>query len=301
MLRVGVFRIWLAAGAIAAFSLAAEPAQPLEHCGTDGGSWSVGPKIVPAPSLKKRLAAQANVGFCSSDHDNSKAFPLSYAFHVDAQYQWVQDSVELPDATRVTVSGGGSLSLAKPPRRAPPDLPPDQLPTFKGGGWSLGFVDVGVRGEYLASADRSEHQVAAGIEGRYALNAAGYGRLAPSVVLSYDWVRPLSSEAREAQGLPEQDVHRRWNLRAYWNTNLSFLSCRLTPLRVQADVSVFRAKGLAQAAAKAGWESGEYAMASIHYHLRRTPIGLYASYSTGKLPTSATSNDALSVGVAFSR
>lgn len=292
----------------------------MPYCVANDGALGFGPTLLPASGWSRIgfqvgatgcVTGHAQIATSSSESEGESGFPFSYGLHADASYLWANESVEIPDANAVRASGAFSLSISKPERRAPLDLHPDSLRTWDGGGFNLGFVDVGATVGYEASVDRSEQHLTAGLEGRYAINAAGWGRLLPSVVVRYEWVNPTTSEVRDAQGLPG-DTHTRWSVRGYWNTALDFIADGLQNVRLQADASVFRARGLEQELVLAGWEDGEYAAVTLRYVTRQELVGLpglnsaylwlnsvYLRYSVGQLPTDSNGRDAFSLGVAI--
>jgi len=268
-------------------------------CGTGhGGSGTVDsttlePCVEPPPAGAPADAAA----------DDGSGFPFSWGAHVDASYLLASRDIGIPDASAIKAAGGLSVSLSKPERRAPCDLPPPQLLTWDGGGFNLGFVDLGVTVGYESSADRREQHVTAGVEARYALNAASpWGRLVPSIVARFELVDPVSSAERDGLGLP-LDHHERWSVLAYWNTSLGFVAESLRPLRIRVDASQFWAQGLKQGLFDAGWEDGTFAGATLSW----VPTGLrarwvrvsavFVRYSLGQPPTNREDRDAFSAGV----
>jgi hypothetical protein len=120
-------------------------------------------------------------------------------------------------------------------------------------------------------------------------------------------VEPTASDAGEAAGVTEaDDAHSRWSARGYWNVRGRYLSTALEDWSLRIDASLFRANGLEQVLADAGWESGEYVAVTLRYAPgappRRGPIAItsvYAGYAGGQLPTDFEGRDALTGGISF--
>lgn len=306
-------RVWgvvvllaLAAGVWAAPAGAQLGTEYLPLCDEEGFDWGLGPTLVPADDFGDRFGARVGAVGCRSGHDMAGNFPASYALQLDAEYLWVQDGVQLPQATRIRGAAGLSLSFSRPPKRAPRDLHPDSLATWDGGGFNLGFFDLGVTAGYEASADGSEKHLAAGVEGRWAINTGGWARILPSLVARYEWVEPTASAVRDAAMIPDDDdAHARFSALAWWNTSLDFLADPLERLRLQAELALFRTEGLESVLETAGWDEGEYGKVSLQYDAEWRvggPLSLdavYLSWADGQLPTDGTDRDAWSGGLIF--
>ena len=298
-----------------ASTVAAQEAVP--YC-VDRFDLTAGPTLVPASGWK-RVAGKATLDLCKSGHTSQKGskppsaeaapsdvagdgragFPSSYSLRFEGKYLLVHQTVRLPDATALKGSAAWSISLAKPPARAPADLAPEKLADWQGGGFDYGFIDLGMTAGYEASADRRQQNFALGGELRYGSIGMGPGRLVPSVVARYERIDPMTSSTVSLAPL-DSDVHWRASVLAYWRAPLA-LEGRLA---IQAEVSVFRARGLEADLVAAGWRSGAQGAATLSLIPRPTSTrwirvnSLYLRYSDGKQPTAAISRRALTAGLA---
>lgn len=294
----------------AAGPLHAQDDDALPYCEEKGVGWGVAPTLIAAPGGEK-LGVRGLLTGCLDGHvrhaalvpfGTGNAFPSSWALRLDVDVLAAASSLRMPEASSVTVAGGWSISLFDPEEEAPDSIPFAELPDWDGGGFDLGFLDLGASVGYESSVDWEEQYLAAGLQARYAINAAGWGRLLPSVVARFDLVEPARSEARDDRGL-SGDAHRRWSLRGYWNTDLGFVAGALTHLRVGADLAMYRTDGLEEALVADGWNAGEWATFTLQLTRRLGLVGpisvksVYARYSAGRWPTAGRENDALTGGV----
>lgn len=272
----------------------------------EGFDLSFGPEVVSGDAWSDRFGFGVDLGACASDHDMTVGFPVSWIVHAEGRYLAARSSSDVPDGTRIQFGVGGSVSISEPEKKAPRDLPPHLLPTFKGGGFNVGFVDLLGTLAYEASADRAEQHVSAGGSVHYAVNASGVGRLMPSLVVAAEWVEPLKSDVRDARQIADaSDAHGRLTMRAYWNTKLDFLS--LANFRFRADLALFRTRGQEQVLMDEGWSEGESVSADLVYTIPKSVrLGLlsarsvHLSYRKGQLPTEAAGQSAVSGGIDLS-
>lgn len=308
---------FVVAAAVIALAGAAGPRpmlaqEALPYCAEQGVRWGVGPTLASAPGGDK-LALRGSVSGCRTGHvqlvpvDSAglkDGWPASYMLRVESNVLVAESSLRVPDANTLRVSGGWSVSFSRPPLKAPLDWPIDSLESWDGGGYNRGFLDVGGAVGYETSADWDEHNLVAGLQLGYALNASTWGRLLPSVTAHVDVVKPTVSAARTGAGLPK-DAYGRLGARAYWNTGLDFLARDLEYLRLQADLALYRTFGLDQALVDQGWNAGEYGTVSLRYvrsHTLVGPIGVesvYVRYAIGEWPTRPEEADAFTAGVLF--
>lgn len=299
----------LAAGLLSAGPLAA---QEITYC-DDGFRPSVSPTFVAGDlSFFDRLALQVGATACRSGHGNvrkdptsqaaqSFTLPGSWVLRADGSFVWAHEGADIPDATRVSLAAGGGVSIYRPPRLAPDDLPIDEVPDFDDGESNWGFVDVAAVVGYEASKNREETRVRGGLEARWAITTPDWRRHLPSVVGRHEWVEPLRSEAFEALGVAEAaDGHRRWSVMVYASPVLAFVDRRL---RLEAEVSRYWAAGLDEVLEDTGWADGTYWTAGLRWSADRSLVGpvtaesFFARYSAGRLPTSAAERDGFAAGV----
>lgn len=286
-------------------------ADPLAYCEGGGVKWGVGPTLLSAPGGDK-VGFRATLNSCKTGHiaptlrvpgAERSGFPRSYMLRFDVNLLVADAALRVPETSSLHVSHGWSWSLSKRPERAPRGMDPDSIPFFDGGGYNRGFLDLGLTGGYESSPEWDEQNLTVGGEARYATNAAGLPRLLPSIVARVDMVKPTTSDARAIESL-SNDAHGRWSVRGYWNTSLDFLAAALEPVRLQADLAMYRTFGLEQALVNAGWNQGEYATVSLRYSKRQKLLGpialtaIYAKYSVGEWPTVLGDRDAFAAGIA---
>jgi hypothetical protein len=267
-------------------------AQDVLSCAGGGLEWGFGPTIVPAEDFAKHFGASAHAGLCAQGHVAQRAGLWSYVLAAGGRYLWVDRTVEIPDATEARAAALLSWSLPG----GDIDLNP-------------GFLEFGGSAAYEASPNRLEQHVAAGGEIRYGNNsAATIGMFIPSLVARWEWVEPTASEARDTTAAvgEDGDGHSRWSVRAYLNIRARYFSTTLESWSLLIDGSIFRANGLEQVLAEAGWDSGEYIAVTLRFARTVELLGpltltsIFAEYAAGQLPTDFEGRDAFSGGVSLS-
>ena len=251
-----------------------------QSCGQKGLTWGFGPTVVPADDFADRFGARVQAGWCAADHLSQDGGSLSYVIGLDGQYLWVRSDVQVPDATQARAAALLSWSIP--------------------GG-------AEARADSAASPDRREHRLAVGGELRYVnTSPTPWAMLIPSVIARWEWVEPTASDAVGAAGVGESDDgHSRGSVRGYLNMRGAFLSTTLEGWSLVVDGSLFRASGLEQVLADAGWDSGEHVAVTLRFARRvgiAGPLALtsvYAGYAGGQLPTDFEGRDALVGGVSL--
>lgn len=271
--------------------------------------YSIAPTRVPAAGWKQ-IAIVLSLDACwtrniSRDREGSvdeNGFPLSYTVYVNGRYVGVHSDVRLPEGSAGRGGAAISLSLSRPAQKAPPDLPPDKLTEWKGGGFDLGFLEAGLTSGYEASSDREQRNISLGAELRYGTVRKGWWRLAPSLVVRYERIDPVHSSRplTDSVGTPvPRNVHARLSGLAYWRIPVALNG----QLQLQGDVKVFRATGLTADLEAAGWKSGVLGGATVDYappsvafaHVKLKSA--FVRYASGKEATVHTNREQVSVGL----
>ncbi|HKJ03691.1 MAG TPA: hypothetical protein VJ997_14585 [Longimicrobiales bacterium] len=254
--------------------------------------WSAAPLFVNDTDGRRGLGGEALLSGCRMGHDLSTDFPRSYYLTGDADLMVFSSSLTVPQALTISGAFGWSVSLAKVNPVDTLSNDPDADTSAGARAFDYGFLGVGGYGRFESSADRKERAVLFGAEFRYANPMWPF---APSLVATWDWVKPTSSRARAASDLG-LDSYDRWTVRGYW----------LIPVRsvtVEVDAAAFGARGLPSVLDAQGWDSGEYVRATLVWQLRQglsrhfVLNGVTVAYADGQLPTAPANRHAVTVGV----
>ena len=271
--------------AVATLALAAPgQGQQSRQCPTDA-SWGVAPIIARDANDDRRLGARGSLDICRSGHSLTADYPKSYYLGAGARFAWVEDG-NIPHGLEASVHAGLSVSLYKSPPfdlRAHPDSTP--LPTNRG------YVGIGVGGRLESSPDGDEGAAAVGLELRYGHSSQPW---VPSFVITWDRVRPTTSEARTAAGL-RRDGHSRFMARTYWRKPFNYI-------HLEIDAAWFRASGPDPMLEAQGWDGGAYLEGTVGVPLGGswgvfTLESVFVSYAEGQLPTAPDHRKAWTVGI----
>lgn len=301
---------WRLPGALALatiFAAAPLPAQVARKC-VSGFEWGLAPTLVNNADGDHKPGARARAELCKSGHDlrldsdgqdgivPSKRFPYSYHLELSGRTLLVADGASVPHETVATASAGLSVSLSEPaePVVCDDDEPEEEcafrMANVGSTNFDLGFVAVTGHGQYEASADRKEQAFAGGVEARY----SHLSPLVPSLLVTYDRVKPLTSESRTSLGVPE-DSYGRWMVRGYWMISRKWLIAEI-------EAAAFRASGLESALEDAGWRSGQYVAATLGVNPGwsndvLTVHSIFARYANGQLPTALEDRETWTFGI----
>lgn len=259
-----------------------------------GGQFSAGPTLLSSAEGERRLGAAFSAAACSSGHDLRRTapdsfeivpprpFPFSWTLGGEGRFSLIRDGRPMPGENHVAGRGGLSVSLSKP---AEPFICPDEMPDEEcaqrmvevgSTAFDLGFVSLSGRVRYESSLGFSEQQLAGGAELRYG-HLRGY---IPSLVVTYDVVKPLQSDVRQAVGVPD-DSFSRWMLQGYVRHQVG---------RVRGDLEAagFWASGMASQLDEIGWSDGGYVAGTVSVVVDRPIFGalradrIYVRYSDGE-------------------
>lgn len=293
-----------------ALALTATPARAQVPPCIQDWDWGVAPTFVRNADDENKLGGRAHVELCTSGHDlrrrevggevRTGRFPFSHHLEMSAYLVGVPSGEAVPFQTSVAARGGLSLSLSGP---APvvectaemPDEECERLMAEAGGqAFDWGFLVLTGHGKVEASAGWEERSAVAGGELRYAHRSSWV----PSLLLTYDWVKPIASEARDALD-PDREPYGRAMLRGYWAVTAS-------RLRLELDVAAYQAHGLTSQLEAAGWDSGTYVSGTVGLDPRwsagfLTVESIFVQFADGRLPSSARNHRAWSGGIELSR
>jgi len=295
---------------LGALALALAPAALGAQVATcfDGFGWGIAPMVLNNDADEKKLAGRAHAELCTSGHDlrredgrmgvvSTKNFPFSWHLESTAYVVGLPSGELAPFETAFAGRAGLSLSLSGPApvvdceARGLSDDECEQAMLDTGGeAFDLGFVVLSVFGKFEAGGGWEERSGSGGLELRYA-NPRSW---VPSVLLTYDRVKPVASEARDALAL-DRSAYGRTMVRGYWAVTAS-------RLRLELDAAAYRAQGLDAQLEAAGWDSGAYVSGSVGIDPRLS-LGfvvvesIFVQYADGRLPSSAMSRRTWSAGI----
>jgi len=287
--RAGALRVAGAAAGAAAAALALPfaPAAAQEFCAPTS-AFKVAPAVIRDDAADWGLGLKASADACRSRHDFSEDFPRSSYLRGALEGQVAFAELRIPHQIAASLGVGFSMSLSKVNTSGGIE---DDFYLFH-----HGFLGLGARGQYEASANLDEQAIAGGAELRYVDPLRWF---LPSAVVTWQWVQPVRSEGREMLGVAVAS-HGRLVLQGYWLIGLG------SRVRAEIDGTLFRAYGLEDALEATGWASGEYLAATLEYvtGARIGPVYLgsvFVQYGTGQLPTDAKDRRAWTVGVEVGR
>jgi hypothetical protein len=273
-----------------------------------GSRLGLGPALLDDGDGERRLGATVTGVLCSSGHDlrrsddgaETGAFPFSHVFAADAELTLLADGELMPVRNHLSARGGVLLSLSGPAEvvectPAMTDAECAEAMARTGAtAFDYGFVSLEAEGQVEASGGWDERSLVAGLEVRYG-HVKGW---IPSLVLSYDLVRPVTSRLRDAVGVDE-NLHGRWRVQGY-------LTHRIGPVVGTVEASAFKANGLAAELDALGWEDGAWVAATVGWAVGRgvadvfTVDRLYVGYIEGQPPTQAVDGRSWTVGLEVS-
>jgi hypothetical protein len=280
-------------------------AQSLCPPGVQGG---LAPTLLQDGDGRRALGIGLSLEACRSEHDLDEAFSRStYSGGRLHGMIPLSSGPGLPQNLEASLQRGISVALARRRPVALDDDPDADLYDF-----NHGFAAAGGRIGYESSADFREQALAGGAEVRW---VDPRRPLLPSVLATWEWVRPVRSHARDLLGI-DPGVHGRLALRGYWLAPLP------AGLDLELDGTVFRGFGIEEAppggqegvgqSEEEGQPSAALLAAGIPDRGRflRTTLGfawerplgplrvesLFVGYARGRLPTGTEGAQAWTVG-----
>lgn len=297
----------------AALLLFAEPSTAQIAGCVPGLDFGVAPALLSDTEGERRLGVELSASGCSSGHDlrrvegggrgsveftPPKPFPYSWTLGLDGRFSLVKDGDVVPLDNHVAGRAGISVSLSKP---AEPvdcealDLTDEECAQRAANvgatEFDWGFLALSFRAEYESSLGFSEQKLAGGLELRYA-QLRGY---IPSIVVSYDAVKPLSSDVRHAVGA-DDDFYWRWMLQGYVYHQVGRVMGEL-------EAATYRANGLASVLDALGRKDGRYLVGTLSLLPEWKVVGtlnvgrIYVRYSDGRMPSLTDGGRSYGVGV----
>lgn len=294
---------------VAVLLTVASPARGQVGACVPGGEFSVGPALLDNTEGERRLGAALSAAVCSSGHDLRRTaagsveivpprrFPYSWTIGSEGRFSVIQDGDLVPVENHVAGRAGLSVSLSRPAR--PFDCP-DQMPDEECARrmadvgpteFDYGFVALSGRIRYESSLGFSEQHLAGGVELRYG-HLRGY---IPSLVVTYEAVKPLQSDTRKTEGVPD-DSFWRWMAQGYVRHRLGRVGGELEAAR-------FWANGLASQLDELGWDDGGYVAGTLSVMIDWRILGplmvdrVYVRYSDGQQPALPSGGESWGVGL----
>lgn len=295
---------------VLALAFAATPVRGQVPPCIDGWDWGVAPTLVRNADDETKVGGRAHVELCTSGHDLRRReagesvqtgnFPFSHHMEMSAYLVGLPSGQAVPFETSVAGRAGFSLSLSGPaPVVVCTDAMTDEeceaaMNRAGGQAFDWGFLVLTGHGKVEASGGWEERSAVAGGELRYA-NRRPW---APSVLVTYDWVKPIASEARDALD-PDREAYGRAMVRGYWAVTAS-------RLRLELDAAAYQAHGLTSQLEAAGWDSGSYVAATVGVDPRwsagfLTVESIFFQFADGRLPSSPRNHRAWSGGIELSQ
>ena len=215
----------------------------------------------------------------------------------DSRFSLIHDGDLVPVENYARVRAGISVSLSKPaePFECPPGMSDREcarrMAEVGATEFDFGFVALSGRARYESSLGFSEQNLAGGAELRYG-HLRGY---IPSIVVTFDAVKPWQSDTRDEVGVAD-DTYWRWMVQGY-------LSHQVGPVMGELDAGAFWANGLATALDQLGWDDGAYVVGTVSWVFDQdvwdvfTLDRVYARYTDGQQPSLPSGGESWGVGL----
>jgi hypothetical protein len=242
------------------------------------GPLGAGPALIRDDGGSIALGIRARGELCRSGVSFRPSFPRSWQAGLKLDASVPARDLRIPQNVEVGAHAGGYLSLFR--------LGEDS-------DWDRGIVGAAVRVSYEADRGFEEQALSLGADLRFVDVLRSY---LPSLVFTFDLVRPVRSEVRDSLDA-DRESHRRFEGRAYW-----YHAFQQTVF-VELDAGWFRAWGLGPELEEVGFREGGYLAPGAGYLLDAPLPGglrlrsLFLGYAHGQRPTGTRSEKAWSVGV----
>lgn len=293
----------LCAGALAvvAASLSGQVAQ----CRGQGFDWGVAPVVVRNADDATQWGGRGHLQLCTSGHDLRRdesgdtvitgRFPISWHLETSTWLVGIRSGALTPYETSIAGRVGGSISLSGPAK--PVDCTTlsnreceARMLATGGEAFDWGYLALTAEGKFESSAGWKERAAAGGAALRY----ANRREWVPSLLLTWDVVKPLAAEARDTVD-PDRKAYGRTMARGYW-------AIAKSRFRLELDMAAYKAHGLSSQLEAAGWDSGAYVSVSAGVDPRWalgffTVESVFVQFADGRLPTSGLNRRAWSGGI----